>query len=464
MDPNAAQTSSEERPSSSKEKRVSTNEEDGPTSMSIQKPLEPPRTSDASPQPNHTEKPIPQALSQLPPDGGLDAWLVVLGAWCGFFVTFGWMNSVGIFQEYYQKNQLSHYSSSTVAWITSTEIFMLFAGGWIYGKLFDSYGPRYLLLVGSLLHVFGLMMTSLSSKYYQFFLAQSLCSSAGASAVFYASMNSVSTWFMKKRATAMGIIASGSSLGGVILPIMVNRLIPQIGFGWTMRAVAFIILGLLIIANVTIKSRLPHSRKPFTIMEFIVPLKEPAFVLVTLASFFFFFGTFLPFNFLILQGQSEGMSNDLSNYLIPILNAASLFGRIIPGIIADKVGRFNIMILTTALSSIVVLALWLPSRGNVPILLFAGFYGFFSGAFVSLGPAVIGQISEIRQIGVRTGTVYLVVSVAALTGSPIAGALVSRKHGQFQYLQIFCGVTMVVGTTLFVAARAVKVGFAWKRF
>ncbi|PQE19424.1 monocarboxylate permease protein [Rutstroemia sp. NJR-2017a BBW] len=408
MDPNAAQTSSEERPSSTKEKRVSTNEEDGPTYMNIQKPLEPPRTSDASPQPNPTEKPIPQAVSQLPPDGGLDAWLVVLGAWCGFFVTFGWMNSVGIFQEYYQKNQLSHYSSSTVAWITSTEIFMLFAGGWIYGKLFDSYGPRYLLLVGSLLHVFGLMMTSLSSKYYQFFLAQSLCSSAGASAVFYASMNSVSTWFMKKRATAMGIIASGSSLGGVILPIMVNRLIPQIGFGWTMRAVAFIILGLLIIAN--------------------------------------------------------GMSNDLSNYLIPILNAASLFGRIIPGIIADKVGRFNIMILTTALSSIIVLALWLPSRGNVPILLFAGFYGFFSGAFVSLGPAVIGQISEIRQIGVRTGTVYLVVSVAALTGSPIAGALVSRKHGQFQYLQIFCGVTMVVGTTLFVAARAVKVGFAWKKF
>jgi len=239
-----------------------------------------------------------------------------------FFVTFGWMNSVGTFQEYYQQNQLSNYSSSTIAWIPSTEIFMLFAGGSICGKIFDSFGPRNLLLVGSFLHVFGLMMTSLSSRYYQFFLAQSICSSAGASAVFYASMNSVSTWFMKRRATALGIIASGSSLGGVILPIMVNKLIPRIGFGWTMRAVAFMILGLLVITNATTKSRVVHTKKPFTVMEFIRPLKEPAFLLVALASFFFFFGTFLPFNFLILQGQSEGMSNELSNYLIPILNAA----------------------------------------------------------------------------------------------------------------------------------------------
>ena len=89
------------------------------------------------------------------------------------------------------------------------------------------------------------------------------------------------------------------------------------------------------------------------------------------------------------------------------------------------------MILTTVLSTVIVLALWLPSHGNVPIMTFAGFYGFFSGAFVSLGPAVIGQISEIREIGVCTGTVCALVSIAALTGSPIAGALVSRKHGQF---------------------------------
>lgn len=122
------------------------------------------------------------------------------------------------------------------------------------------------------------------------------------------------------------------------------------------------------------------------------------------------------------------------------------------------------MILTTTCSSIFVLALWLPSHGNAPVIVFAVFYGFFSGAFVSLGPALIGQISQITEIGVRIGTVYAFVSIAALTGSPIAGALVSLKNGRFEYLQLFCGATMVVGTTLFIAARAVEVGFRWKKF
>lgn len=122
------------------------------------------------------------------------------------------------------------------------------------------------------------------------------------------------------------------------------------------------------------------------------------------------------------------------------------------------------MILTTFTSSIIVLALWIPSSGNIPIIIFAGLYGFFSGACVSLGPAVVGQISEIKQIGVRTGTVYAFVAIAALTGSPIAGALVTRKHGEFEYLQVFCGVTMFAGTALFFAACAMKVGFEWKIF
>ena len=95
---------------------------------------------------------------------------------------------------------------------------MIFAGAPVFGKIFDSYGPRYLMLGGTFFHIFGLMMASLSSEYYQLFLAQSICSALGASAIFYAGTNSVGTWFFKNRAFALGIISSGSSLGGVIIP------------------------------------------------------------------------------------------------------------------------------------------------------------------------------------------------------------------------------------------------------
>lgn len=53
------------------------------------------------------------------------------------------------------------------------------------GKLFDNYGPRYLLLTGTFFHVFGLMMASLSSEYYEFVLSQGICSPIGASMLFF---------------------------------------------------------------------------------------------------------------------------------------------------------------------------------------------------------------------------------------------------------------------------------------
>ncbi|KAI9052573.1 hypothetical protein LZ554_003916 [Drepanopeziza brunnea f. sp. 'monogermtubi'] len=393
------------------------------------------------------------------PDGGWEACLVVLGGWLCLICSFGWINCIGVFQEYYQESLLLGYSSSTVSWIPSLEVFMMFLGGPVFGKLFDNYGPRGLLLGGTVFHIFGLMMTSLSTKYYQFILAQGICSALGASAVFYAAINSVGTWFFKNRAAAFGIMASGSSVGGVILPIMVSKLIPQIGYPWTMRAVAFMMLGMLVVANFTVKSRLTPQPKKLDVMSFVRPLKEPAFSLLCLASFLFFFGTFLPGNYIILQARSQGMSASLSIYLIPILNAASIFGRILPGIIADRVGRFNVMIITTAFSGIIVLGLWLPSSGNIPTIIFCALYGFSSGAFVSIGPALVAQISPIREMGTRTGTYFLCVAVGGLTGNPIGGALIESENGEFHHLQIFCGVTMAAGAAVYVADRWVQVGF-----
>lgn len=150
----------------------------------------------------------------------------------------------------------------------------------------------------------------------------------------------VSTWFFVKRGAALGLVAAGSSLGGVILPIMVIKLIPEVGFGWAMRICAFLILALLIFANLTVRSRIAPTKRPFKPMAFITPLKEPPFALLTGAIFFFYCklpfqssckleltiagGMFIPFTFIVVEAQSHGMSNRLANYLVPILNGARL--------------------------------------------------------------------------------------------------------------------------------------------
>jgi hypothetical protein len=62
--------------------------------------------------------------------------------------------------------------------------------------MFDNYGPKLPIAIGSFLHVFGLMMASLSTKYYQFALSQSVCSGIGSSLIFTPAMTAVSLPFL----------------------------------------------------------------------------------------------------------------------------------------------------------------------------------------------------------------------------------------------------------------------------
>jgi MFS family permease len=177
----------------------------------------------SSPAP-HRQEPIletAQSLQQVPgdvPDGGWRAWGVVAGGWCAMFVSVGWNNSAGVFQTIYETDELHDYSPSAIGWIISLQTFFMFVCSPISGKLFDSYGPRFPMLAGTVLHVLGVMMMSLSTKYHQFILSQSVCTGIGAGFIFFAASNSIATWFKRNRAFALGIASSGSATGGVIIP------------------------------------------------------------------------------------------------------------------------------------------------------------------------------------------------------------------------------------------------------
>ncbi|KAJ4374017.1 hypothetical protein N0V83_002756 [Neocucurbitaria cava] len=387
------------------------------------------------------------------PDGGKDAYLCLLGGFCCLFCSFGWLNCLGVFQNYYQMNQLSEYSPSTIAWIASLEIFIMFLPGPIVGWVYDNHGPKYIIIFGTFMHVLGLMMTSLCTEFWQFILAQGICSPLGLNCIFQAGTATIPTWFFKKRGLAYGIMAAGSGLGGIIFPIMASHLIPEIGYGWTMRTFGFMILGLMCIAGLTVKSRLPPKPRPLQLKVFLEPFKDIKFVLLTISSFLFFMGLFIPINFIEVQAISDGMSFRLAGYLLAVLNAASIFGRIIPGALADKVGKFNMQALWCTVAGIIVLALGLPASGNAAYIAFAALYGFASGAYVSLLPAQMAAISKVEQIGVRVGVTFACVSFAGLVGNPIAGAIVDHNHGKYWGLNVFSGIMLLSGASLFLFTR-----------
>lgn len=126
---------------------------------------------------------------------------------------------------------------------------------------------------------------------------------------------------------------------------------------------------------------------------------------------------------------------------------------------ADKFGRFNVMISITFISAIACLAIWSPVKNAAGVLVFMIIFGFSSGAFISLCPPVIAQISKISEIGTRVGTAYAVMSFGALIGSPVGGAIVAVQGGRYLGLELFCGFSLLVSACIFVGARFTLVGY-----
>jgi MFS family permease len=133
----------------------------------------------------------------------------------------------------------------------------------------------------------------------------------------------LSTWFSKKRGAAMGIMVTGSSVGGVIFPIMISRMIKSSGYPWTMRTAAFLILGLQIIAILTVRPRIKPAPKKFPAGRFAAPFRELPFVMLLLGLCVVTYGIFIPIDYLAAQGFQEAhMSEEMAQYLVSIFSAA----------------------------------------------------------------------------------------------------------------------------------------------
>ena len=174
------------------------------------------------------------------------------------------------------------------------------------------------------------------------------------------------------------------------------------------------------------------------------------FVLLTAGVFCFTYGFFVPINYLPVL--SSEMSSDLAQYLLPILNAGSLFGRLFSGFAGDRIGRYNVFILVCYLSGIWILALWLPDTSDPALIAFAVLFGFSPGAYVSLIAPLVMQISPMEEMGFRTGIVLFVAAIGGLTTNPINGAILEGAVGSVG-LKVFSGVFCFFGTTLVLLTR-----------
>ncbi|KZF25870.1 putative MFS monocarboxylate transporter [Xylona heveae TC161] len=386
------------------------------------------------------------------PNGGLQAWLQVLGAFFLFFNSWGIINTFGAFESYYQSTTLKGYSSGTISWIGTVQGFLLVAGGIVTGPLYDRGYLRHLLIGGNFLVSFGMMMTSLGKNYWEIFLAQALCVGIGAACLFVPSVAIVATYFSTKRAVAIGISAAGGSVGGVIYPIVFRRLTPEIGAPWATRIIGFIAFATLCISTVVMKPRILPSG-PRALLD-LPAFKEAPFTFFSIGLFCCFMGIYIPFFDIPIFGAVKiGTSVDFSFYLLSIMNAASALGRIIPNLIADRLGYLNVLIPFSVASAIVALA-WIRIDNDPGTIVFSALFGFLSGAIVSLPPTVAASLSpDLKKVGTRMGMCFCFAALGLLIGNPIGDVLLNIPEKKFYGAQAFSGSMILGGAGFYIIAR-----------
>lgn len=170
------------------------------------------------------------------------------------------MHSIGVFQTFYEQSTLHDYSPSDISWIFAVQLALMWAPGPLYGRVVDTYGAAPVLYPGAFLCVLGLCMTSLATEYYQIFLARGLCFGIGSGAVFSVSFVCVGQWFVRRRGLGIGVARTGSSLGRVIFPLFLDRVVKAVGFYGAVRYTALFIGILLVVACCMVRSRLPRRK------------------------------------------------------------------------------------------------------------------------------------------------------------------------------------------------------------
>ncbi|EME86060.1 uncharacterized protein MYCFIDRAFT_186431 [Pseudocercospora fijiensis CIRAD86] len=333
----------------------------------------------ASPVGRYSDSPIP--------DGGLRAWLQ------------GIVTAYGVFQSYYRSSPLRSESNSSISWIGTIQGFLLAFMTIFAGPIFDRGHPHVLVATGGFLVVFGTMMTSLCKQNWQFFLAQGVCVGLGA----IVAVAILSGWFEGRRAIATGIAACGAAIGGVIYPIVFHRLQPVIGFPWAVRVMAFIMLATTLVSLAIVKMRTKPPPRP-KIVDFTA-FRELLFTLFAIICFVGSMGLYVPFFYITdYAAEVEGLNHELAFYMLPILASGGILGRIIPAVLADRIGTLQVLALTTSVAAALPF-FWILVRSSTGgIVVWSLFYGIFSGPFVSLRAPTIAAITpDMRIVGGRLG-------------------------------------------------------------
>ncbi|QDS71550.1 hypothetical protein FKW77_005522 [Venturia effusa] len=415
------------------------------------------------------------------------AYRTLMGCFFLMFNSWGLVNAYGTFSSFYMESLMPDIPIYLLNLIGSTESFVVLVLSFAVGRLLDAGFSRHLLGVGTVFVSLGMFMLSLTSgsghrgegRYSLIWVTQGLTQGLGMACFFVASSQIAATWFIRRKSFAIGIVASGASIAGLVYPIMTKYLITSIGFNNAVRAVGGLVAGT---ALISFTCAIPNPAHPLNkeseyswgnVRRWIDPnaFKNATFNWFCASIAFMFFGFYaIFFNLeewaynekLGVKNSNPTIGNDFGRSSEPnanlrtwmylsVMNASSTIGRMLSGWLSDKYGALAVHFVVMLVSSILVFVWWTLANSVGAAFGFVVVFGAVSGAVIGLPPATVANIIsrspgvDHSRLGQWTGMMYTIASPFALTGPVIAGHLITKYDN-------YLTVQMWSATCLFMAA------------
>jgi sugar phosphate permease len=331
------------------------------------------------------------------------------------------------------------------------------------GRLSDRYGPRPLVTIGVILTGISLILMSQINSLWQVYLIWGVLMGMGFSFSVIPIMSVIPRWFVKRRGLAMGLTMVGSSIGGIIAPLLAQWLISASGWRW-----AFIILGSIsLVISIPAAQFMKHSpqrigltpygedkitedkqsqRSAIGGLSFSQVIRTSRFWLlgVILASVFFCISSVVVH--IVPHADDIGISAIMAASVLSAIAAIGIIGRLGIGLLSDKSG--GTLALSVCLSIITLSLIWLLFVSESWMFyVFAVVFGLAAGGFITLLPIVTAELFGMASLGAIIGGITFLTTIGDATGAPVAGSIFDNT-GSYDLAFLICVVVSAIAFIL----------------
>ncbi|KAJ1679136.1 hypothetical protein EV182_002660, partial [Spiromyces aspiralis] len=394
------------------------------------------------------------ASQESPPIKWYRSWSVLIASLLIQMVVMGLGNTAGVYQNYYLNYHFTNVPATELNWISTLTTLTPYVFTWLSVLVNNRLGPRVACGIGTCVCSVALFLASFSKEPWHFVLTQGLLFGIGGAFYYVPTFILPTQYFRSNTGLVLGIAASGNNIGGMWLSPVVEHLLVKYNVQWALRINCFVVVVIGALCTPLMRRR-PGTCASSSRDELNTPwyrdfsfavFRDVRFVMMFLIAVLAPWAYFGPLSYTPSSADVLGFGDSAASTLATVFNACGVVGQISSGFLVDIIGPINVTVISLAMCSISILAIWLPARRFSLFIVFSVFIGLFSGNYDNTLPSISGNIfGEDRTAGLM-GFLSIGVGIGTLSG--IAGQAhiydAIDKRGIFHVSILFCGVAAII--------------------